>query len=176
MGASGVWPCDADSAQVCSCSGYRYASLVRTVGAPQRTDGTEGDGDGDGDGDDDRPDEVRVDLHVLDFSPASVARARASGVRKQAGMSEHTDEYGAPEYQTQLHDETTWLPAGQGFEKDVQTQLPYCSASRRLRENPSGPPNGVVIDDQRIMAITTVTGDGLSTWSGVKQEVNVLCF
>ncbi|KAL1410397.1 hypothetical protein Q8F55_004407 [Vanrija albida] len=191
---------------VCSCSGYRFASLQ-----PHQDEDEEPDRDD------------CVDLVVFDFSPTSVRRTRAemenqrdgspkrradqgdedtpesrdsealdkpdpkdradgagetTGKELQfdharvralgfTGHSANAEAYGRAEYRVELHDEPTEIPPGHGWAETVITRLPYRSATRTLY----GRPNGVMIDDQRVLAVCTID----QRTAAIRQEVTTLC-
>lgn len=169
---------------VCSCSGYRYASLIRT-----RT-GLE---------------TFTTELNVLDFNPrwfvrdnlrpgpeagfgASAATGSGGAGRRESGddaAEGDKEEKGAGEGEEEhdaAHDLAfpgcTVRSMGRGtptviksevWDDDVTTRLPFRSVTRRLRDNPKG----VMIDDQRVMIVEHSIRD--NDWLGMIQYISTWC-
>lgn len=91
-------------------------------------------------------------------------------LRVHMGRSEKTEAYGKAEYRVELHDEPTEIPPGHGWAETVITRLKYRSVTRTLTSRP----NGVMVDDQRVLTIVT-TGTRPAVSQEVRQEVTTLC-
>lgn len=168
---------------VCSCSGYRFVSLVPAssdfggvpVPAPEQTAEELQD-------DENGPFPIEpLHLVVNDFNPYVVARTRAEARERDADMwtqetavpkdlDEGQADFGDHKYTVALHDDATTLKAGDAWAEDVTTRLPF----RTVRRAINGDPGGAMVDDQRIFLIRT-TGV-MSSWRTHRQEVTVLCF
>lgn len=127
----------------------------------------------------------RVHLLIHDFNPYTLARDRAERkrrnlrdpisswvVRAQPDPSDEeiTSASGAvplaPEYTVTLWDAPSFTRREEFWEDDVITRLPF----RTLRRGMAGRANGVMIDDQHILAIQT-TDSRIMT----KHDVTALC-
>lgn len=143
---------------VCSCSGYRYASLVRRQMGGQK---------------------FTTELCVHDFNPhwwvgrrlkPSPAAGFAAGAPE---MGPHSDAAGyravpTPTVSSFGRDKPT-LVKSDAWDIDVISRLPYRSVSRRLLHNPKG----VMIDDQRVMLVNHQVQD--HNWLGMIQHVQTWC-
>lgn len=147
---------------VCSCSGYRYASLVRT-----RT-GLE---------------TFTTELNVLDFNPRWFAKdkLRPEPEAGFAGAAE-AEEWEEEEKHDAAHDlafegctiksmdrATPSVIKSEIWDDDVISRLPFRSVTRKLRNNPKG----VMIDDQRIMIVEHSIHD--NDWLGMIQYISTWC-
>lgn len=163
---------------VCSCSGYRYASLVRRVANSEL---------------------ITTDVCVLDFNPHWVVRNRLRPEAPEMGLGggavaspaaslsegESGDSAGkaedkledAPGFDTALPgcvvkhmgSSTPSVIKSEVWDYDVVTRLPYRSVSRRLRDNP----RGIMMDDQRILIVDHAMRD--NDWLGMVQYISTWC-
>ena len=110
---------------VCSCSGYRFVSLVPVAGATT-------------DGDDDHElvhsPPVANDIRVLDFSPYNI-RKPLYAEKDDATVTAHI--------------EPTVISKRRIFLEDVTSTLPYTEIYKRVGEKS----NGVMMDDQRVIVV-----------------------
>ena len=90
--------------QVCSCSGYRFISLISSSPGPPRS-GHDGP--------------TRCDLRLLDFSPTSV--------RRELSKARDDDD----ECSVSVKTGPTILPAESIWTDDVRSELPFCDIVRR---------------------------------------------
>ncbi|ORX36815.1 hypothetical protein BD324DRAFT_580515 [Kockovaella imperatae] len=134
-------------AWVCSCSGYRFISLSSTpLWDDEDSEITEQGR---------RPQPRRRNLRLLDFSPFSVRKAR--------NAVDHP-----PEVTIKVHDTPTVLRGHDSFVNDVTSALPYVEIVREAGVRA----NGVMMDDQRIIAVSTVDGRN-GDWTNVRQDMTV---
>ncbi|BEI86007.1 hypothetical protein CcaverHIS002_0602940 [Cutaneotrichosporon cavernicola] len=143
---------------VCSCSGYRYVSLIRRPVPNQR---------------------VATDLCVQDFNPhwwvdehfkpspqaGLVGAALETVPGKDARLGNAVPEARVRSFGRNM----PTIVKSDAWDVEVVTHLPYRSVRRQL----SGNPNGVMIDDQRIMLVSHQVQD--HDWLGMIQHVQTWC-
>jgi hypothetical protein len=129
----------------------------------------------------------RVQLVVHDFNPAVIAKDRVERARRGIAADASTPSWIVPatpdedddnhaassladEYTVTLWDTPTVLPKGDIWAEDIVTRLPF----RTVRRGLVGFPNGVMIDDQRILTVFTSKAEN-HTWRDQRQDITVLC-
>ncbi|CAK9779572.1 hypothetical protein CC85DRAFT_330332 [Cutaneotrichosporon oleaginosum] len=138
---------------VCSCSGYRYASLVRR---PASSHG------------------FSTELCVHDFNPHWWAGKRmkpSTGVQFVGAPETHPakDAAGNQALPSVGGSPAPTVIKSDAWEVDIVTRLPYRTVLRRLDHNPMG----VMIDDQRIMLVNHQVQE--HNWLGMVQHIQTWC-
>jgi hypothetical protein len=142
---------------VCSCSGYRFASLVKQASGGQK---------------------FVTDLVVHDFNPQWWADGRPKpspeagfvGAPEPSVSSDAASNIAEPGAQVRaVGGDAPELVKSDAWDHIVATRLPYRTVTRRLRDNPKG----VMIDDQRIMLVDHLVPD--HDWLGMIQHVQTWC-
>ncbi|WRT66203.1 uncharacterized protein IL334_003156 [Kwoniella shivajii] len=153
---------------VCSCSGYRYTSLVPAYRA-------EGHGlwplseDPSGLEEDESheliPPPKRSDIMVFDFSPINIRKVRNTEPEPMDFM-----DFVKKDWSVKSRDYVTVIEKRNIWKEDVKSSLPFLE----IRRDYGALANGVMCDDQRIILVHTqarMNGD----WSSISQEMTVLC-
>jgi len=128
----------------------------------------------------------KVQLVVHDFNPYTIARDRAERARRggtpgqtfswkvAATPDEDEDDNAsavlADEYTVTLWDEPTVVDKDDIWAHDITTRLPF----RTVRRGLNSEPNGVMIDDQRVLTVFTTKTEP-HHWQTQRQDITVLC-
>lgn len=131
---------------VCSCSGYRYVSMINANSPP-----------------------AYLNIVVQDFNPHTIAKERAK--RRAEGQGTGWIQSDDGEYQVALwdRDEPTTIKAEPAWRDKVVTTLPF-RAVQRPYEVRGRRPKGIMMDAERVMLIASYTDGG-----SVTQEITTLC-
>lgn len=114
---------------MCTCSGYRFASLVPSVPIPRELADL---------GDEmDHPPTDRMDIRILDFSPYSHRRPLVS--------SSKADET----TQVTLHRAPTVLSKGKVWKEDVMSELAFQEVFAKWGVRG----NGIMVDEERLIVV-----------------------
>ncbi|WWC70361.1 uncharacterized protein I206_104311 [Kwoniella pini CBS 10737] len=154
---------------VCSCSGYRFISLIPAI----RSQGL--DLDDPSTNMEDLEDEThelipppkKSDLMIFDFSPINLRKSNSITEEEQ---SMNFFDFVKTEYTVKIRSNPSIIPKRNIWKEDISTNLPF----KEVRKDYGALANGVMCDDQRIIVIHTqarMNGD----WSTISQEMSVLC-
>ncbi|WVW83722.1 hypothetical protein I302_105743 [Kwoniella bestiolae CBS 10118] len=154
---------------VCSCSGYRFVSLIPAIRPPNHGLWPSSEDPNLGDAEDETheiiPPPKRSDLMIFDFSPSNLRRSIST---EEEPMNSF--DYAKKDWSVKIRDGESIMPRENVWKNDVHSRLTF----REIRREYGGWGNGVMCDDQRVIVVHTQArrnGD----WSTISQEMSVLC-